>query len=54
MRLNRDTALALEVHRIEQLVLLVAFVNRARRLEQSVRQCRLAVIDVRDDAKIAR
>ena len=54
MRLDRDPALALEVHRIEQLVLLVALVNRARALEQSIRQRGLAVIDMRDDAKIAR
>ncbi len=54
MRLDRDSALALQVHRIEQLVLLVALVDRARRLEQSIRQRRLAVIDVRDDAEIAR
>ena len=41
------------VHRIEQLVK-PAFVDRAGKLEQSIGQCRLAVIDMRDDAKIAR
>src|SRR5215831_18325185 len=54
MRLNRDSAFALEVHRVEELILLFTLVNRARALEQSVRQRRLAVIDVRDDAEIAR
>ena len=53
MRLDRDPALALQVHRIEQLILLVALVDRAGALEQSIRQGGLAVIDVRDDAKIA-
>src|SRR5205823_14830880 len=52
--LNRDPSLAIVIHRIEQLVLLVALVNRARRLEQSVRQSGFAMIDVRDDAEIAR
>ena len=54
MRLDRDPALPLEIHRIEQLVLLVPFMNRARALEQPIRQRRLAVIDVRDDAEITR
>src|SRR5256714_12143207 len=54
MRFDRDPALALQVHRIEKLVLLVTLVDRARRLEQSVRQRGFAVIDVRDDAEIAR
>ena len=53
MRLDRDPAFALQVHRIEQLILLIALVNRARALEQTIRQRGLAVIDVRDDAKIA-
>src|SRR5437899_9945516 len=53
MRFDRDPALAFQIHRVEQLVLLVALVDRARALEQTVRQRRLAVIDVRDDAKIA-
>src|ERR1700732_3735701 len=54
MRLDRDAALPFQVHRIEKLVLLVALVNRSCRLEQSIRQSCLAVIDVRDDAEIAR
>ena len=54
MRFDCDPALPLQVHRVEQLVLLVAFVNCARAFEQSIRQCGLAMIDVRDDAKITR
>ena len=54
MRLDRDPALAFQVHRIEQLILLLALMDRAGALEQSIRQRRLAVIDVRDDAEIAR
>ena len=54
MRFDRDPAFALKIHRIEQLVLLLTLVNSSRALEQSVRQRRFAVIDVRDDAEIAR
>ena len=54
MRFDCDSPLALQVHRIEQLVLLLAFVDRTGALEQSIGQCRLAVIDVRDDTKITR
>ena len=53
MRLDRDPALPFQIHRIEQLILLVALVNSARAFEQPIRQCGLAVIDVRDDAEIA-
>ena len=53
VRLDRDPALALEIHRVEELVLLLAVVDRAGALEQPIRQGRLAVIDVRDDAEIA-
>ena len=52
MRLDRDPALAFEVHRIEQLILLIALVDRAGAVEQSIRKRRLAVIDMRDDAEI--
>jgi len=37
MRLDSDPALPLQIHRIEQLVLLLAFVNGAGPLQQSVR-----------------
>ncbi len=36
--LDRDPALPFEVHRIEKLVLLLALLDRARGLEQTIRQ----------------
>src|SRR4029078_9980395 len=53
MRFDRDPALPLQVHRVKKLVLLIPLVDRAGPLEQSVRQRRFAVIDVRDDAEVA-
>ena len=52
VRLDRDAALALQVHGIEQLVLLVAPGDRAGGFEQPVRQRGLPVVDVGDDGKI--
>ncbi len=52
-RLDRDSALALEVHRIEELILGLAHRERAGALEDSIGQRGLAVIDMRDDRKIA-
>ena len=52
MRLDRDAALAFQVHRIQHLLAHLAFLHRARRLQQAIRQRRLAVVDVRDDAEI--
>ena len=54
MRFDCDPALALQIHRIEKLILLFPLLNGPGALEQSIRQGRLAVVDVRDDAKIAR
>src|ERR1041385_8977590 len=54
MRFDRDSALPFQVHRIEQLVLFVPFVDSPRVLEQAIRQCSEVVIDVRDDAEIPR
>src|SRR6478672_8995121 len=54
MPLDRNSALALQVHGIEQLILLFAFMNGPGALEQTVRQGCLAMIDMRDDAEIAR
>ena len=54
VHLDRDPALALEVHRIEQLVLLLSLGNGARHFEQAIGQCGLTVVDVGDDAKVAR
>ena len=52
-RLDRDPLLALEVHRVEHLRRHLALVDRVRRLEQPVRERRLPVVDVRDDAEVA-
>ena len=53
VRLDRDAALALEVHIIEDLRRHVAAGYRAGEFEQAIRKRRLAVIDMRDDGKIA-
>ena len=53
MRLDGDAALALQVHRIEELVLLVAVGDGAGAFQQPVRKRGLAVIDVGNDAEIA-
>src|SRR3954452_21508025 len=53
MRLDRDPALALEIHRIQELLLRLAHLDRAGMLEQTVRQCRLTVVDGSDDAEVA-
>ena len=53
MRFDRNPAFSLQVHRIEELILSIALLDRAGALEQSIRQRRFAVIDVRDDAEIA-
>ena len=52
VELDRDPALALEVQRIQDLLFHLALLERARRLDQAVRQRRFAVVDVRDDAEI--
>jgi hypothetical protein len=52
LELDRDAALALDVHRVEVLLPHQAGIDRARPFEQAVRQRRLAVVDVRDDAEV--
>ena len=52
-RFNRDAALALEVHAVEDLIGSIPRADRAGKFEQAVRQSRLAVIDMRDDGKIS-
>ncbi len=49
VRLDRDAALALEVHRVEHLGLHLARLQGAGDLEKPIRERRLAVIDVRND-----
>jgi hypothetical protein len=53
LRLDRDPALALELHRVEQLVAHVAARHRLRDLEDAVGQRRLPVVDVGDDREVA-
>ena len=53
LRLDRDAALALEVHRVEHLRLHLAVGQAAAALDQAIGERRLAVVDVRDDGKIA-
>ena len=51
--LDRNPALALEVHRVEDLRLHFAVGKAAAELDKAIRQRRLAVVDVRDDRKVA-
>ena len=53
VRLDRDPALALEIHRVEHLIDRLLGVHRAGEGQQAVGQRRLAVIDVGDDREIA-
>ena len=52
LRLDSDSALALQVHRIEHLRRHLALRERAGQLEQTIRQRRFAVVDVCNDAEI--
>src|SRR5690606_29607434 len=51
--LDRNAFLALEVHRVENLLHHVPVADRVGMLEQSISQCRLPVVDVRDDAEVS-
>ena len=51
--LDRDPALALEIHRVEQLLAHVALGDGVGELEDAVGERRLAVVDVRDDREVA-
>ena len=51
--LDRDAALALEVHAVENLIGFLPRADRAGEFEQAVGQSRFTVIDVRDDGKIS-
>ena len=53
VRLDGDSPLPLQIHGVQQLILLIAIFDGAGHFEQSIGQRRLAVIDVRDNAKIA-
>ena len=51
--LDRDPALPLEVHRVEQLRLHFFRIDRAGELQDAVGERRLAVVDVGDDREVA-
>ena len=51
--LDRDPALALEVHRVEDLLAHLPRIDGVRDLEDAVGQRRLAVVDVGDDREVA-
>ena len=53
LRLDRDAALALDVHRVEHLRFHLAVAQAAAALDQAIGQRRLAVVDVGDDREIA-
>jgi hypothetical protein len=53
MGLDRDATLALEVHRIEHLRGHFTLGETAADLDEAVSQCRLAVVDMGDDGKVA-
>ena len=52
LELDGDAPLALDVHRVEELLLHVPRLDRARDLEQAVGQRGLAVVDVGDDRDV--
>ena len=53
LRLDGDAALALDIHRVEHLLLHLARFEPAGELDQPVGKRRLAVVDMRDDGEIA-
>jgi len=53
LSLDRDAALALQVHLVEELIPLLARGGRFCGVEQAICQRALAVVDVRHDAKVA-
>src|SRR5439155_14337861 len=53
LRLDRDPALALEVHRVEQLLPHLARRHRLGDLHDAVGQRRLPMVDVGDDREVA-
>ena len=53
LRLDGDAALALEVHRVEQLIPHLALGDGLGQLEDPVRERRLPVVDVGDDREVA-
>src|SRR5262249_25483407 len=52
VQLDRDAALALEIHGVEELLPHLPLLDRPGGLDETVREGRLAVIDVGDDAEV--
>jgi hypothetical protein len=52
MRLDRDPALALEIHGVEDLGFHLPRLQGAGELQEAIRQRRLAMVDMRDDRKV--
>ena len=50
--LDRDAPLALDIHRVEQLIAKLALRNAATGLDQPIGQGRLAMVDMGDNAKV--
>src|SRR5437016_5789078 len=53
LSLDRDAALALEVHRVQHLLTHLPVREAAAALDEAVGERRLAMVDVRDDRKVA-
>jgi hypothetical protein len=53
LALDRDPALPLEVHRVQQLGAHLAGIDGVGELENAIGERRLAVVDVRDDREVA-
>ncbi|GHC67028.1 hypothetical protein GCM10010136_10720 [Limoniibacter endophyticus] len=51
--LDRDTALALDIHRVKYLIFHLALFNRTGHLDQTIGKGGLAVVDVGNDGEIA-
>jgi len=49
-----DAALTFEVHGVQKLFLSLPLLDGAGKFEETIREGRLAVVDMRDDAKVAR
>jgi hypothetical protein len=47
-----DPSLPLQVHVIQKLLLHLPLLHRASKLQQLIRQCGLAMVNVRDDAEV--
>ena len=53
LRLDRDPALAFELHRVEDLLAHLPLGDRVGQLEDAIGERRLAMVDVRDDREVA-